>query len=247
MKNAGKEPQRKTWGHLIKTYNSQVQGNVEHFSICSDDSIWRDDGNTRIYDSESEKQYEIDHYEQQKPILESVHRKHPQDHCYTLETNHKTIPLINNNNSIEQNHHSSQAQCYFISSTTENEFENNPFSQSANKYKSHIMEKYLRDCQKPENHVPNSDECGNYEEELSKPSIISKWRESAAKFRPSENNYLHWTLTKTQKKKNKKRSCNIIDAGLGNYQQRGREELDAAETLTRLANAHSNFSLKMQQ
>lgn len=29
-----------TWGHLIRTYNDRAQGNVEHFSICSDDSIW---------------------------------------------------------------------------------------------------------------------------------------------------------------------------------------------------------------
>ncbi|XP_060517835.1 putative iroquois-class homeodomain protein irx-1 isoform X2 [Cylas formicarius] len=42
LKNAGKEPQKRTWGDLIKTYNSQVQGNVEHFSICSDDSIWEE-------------------------------------------------------------------------------------------------------------------------------------------------------------------------------------------------------------
>lgn len=29
-----------TWGHLIRTYNDRAQGNVEQFSICSDDSIW---------------------------------------------------------------------------------------------------------------------------------------------------------------------------------------------------------------
>lgn len=31
---------QQTWGHLIRTYNDRAQGNVEQFSICSDDSIW---------------------------------------------------------------------------------------------------------------------------------------------------------------------------------------------------------------
>lgn len=43
LKNAGDEPQRKTWGHLIKTYNISASGNVEQFSICSSDSIWEDE------------------------------------------------------------------------------------------------------------------------------------------------------------------------------------------------------------
>lgn len=55
LKNAGGEPQRSTWGHLIKAYNTQAHGNVEHFSICSDDSIW----------------------EEQQGIAATV------DHCYT--------------------------------------------------------------------------------------------------------------------------------------------------------------------
>ena len=43
MKNAGREPQKKTWGHLIKNYNTSANGNVEQFSICSSDSIWGDE------------------------------------------------------------------------------------------------------------------------------------------------------------------------------------------------------------
>lgn len=219
-----------------------MQGNVEHFSICSDDSIWQDDGNTQLYDSGSEKQYETDLFDT-KYDIETV-QNNQQDHCYTIEAETKNISFVNNNNI--NNNHPGQPQCYFISSTTENEYETNPFSQSANKYKSHIMEKYLRDCQKPENTVPNSDDCNNYEEEMSKPSMISKWRESAAKFKPSEKNYLHWTFKKAQKKKNKKPACNNNDIDVGGYQQHGREELDAAETLTRLASAHASFSLKIQ-
>ncbi|XP_059617843.1 homeobox protein Mohawk isoform X2 [Phlebotomus argentipes] len=42
LKNSGKEPAKKTWGHLIKNYNTNAKGNVEQFSICSGDSIWGD-------------------------------------------------------------------------------------------------------------------------------------------------------------------------------------------------------------
>lgn len=40
LKNVNIERNQQTWGHLIRTYNDRAQGNVEQFSICSDDSIW---------------------------------------------------------------------------------------------------------------------------------------------------------------------------------------------------------------
>lgn len=41
MKNVNEvDRNQPTWGHLIRTYNDRAQGNVEQFSICSDDSIW---------------------------------------------------------------------------------------------------------------------------------------------------------------------------------------------------------------
>ncbi|GAB0087286.1 uncharacterized protein DMENIID0001_015790 [Sergentomyia squamirostris] len=46
LKNSGKEPAKKTWGHLIKNYNTNAKGNVEQFSICSADSIWGDNSPT---------------------------------------------------------------------------------------------------------------------------------------------------------------------------------------------------------
>ncbi|KAJ8958835.1 hypothetical protein NQ318_019597 [Aromia moschata] len=184
LKNAGKEPQQKTWGDLIKTYNNQVQGNVEHFSICSDDSIW------------------------EEPEDESYSGR-VVDHSYTYANR------LNNNDGDVQD------QCYFVSSTTENDAEGNPFSQPSSKYKSHIMEKYLRDCQKP-------DEVGDE----GKPSMISKWLESAANFKPSENSYLDWTLSRSSKK-----SRRVAEPTNGSLLAHGREELDAAEALTTLANS----------
>ncbi|XP_030036204.2 uncharacterized protein LOC115451930 [Manduca sexta] len=40
LKNVNADRHQLTWGHLIRTYNDRAQGNVEQFSICSDDSIW---------------------------------------------------------------------------------------------------------------------------------------------------------------------------------------------------------------
>jgi Homeobox KN domain len=42
LKNSGREPQKTTWGSLIKSYNDNARGNVEQFSISSNDSIWSD-------------------------------------------------------------------------------------------------------------------------------------------------------------------------------------------------------------
>ncbi|CAG9863345.1 unnamed protein product [Phyllotreta striolata] len=173
LKNAGKEPHQKTWSDLIKTYNNQVQGNVEHFSICSDDSIWEG--------ADDASNYTNDIYD--------------------------NPATINNNNN--------QNQCYYISSTTPGDQEN-PFAQ--NKYKSHIMEKYIRDCQKP---FDASEE--------NKPSMISKWLESAANFKPDKNTYVDWTFSKSTKKRIKKSENSAL--------LHGREELDAAEALTTLANS----------
>ncbi|XP_058123800.1 uncharacterized protein LOC131281859 [Anopheles ziemanni] len=45
LKNSGNDPPtRKTWGNLIKNYNTNARGNVEQFSICSSDSIWGEHG-----------------------------------------------------------------------------------------------------------------------------------------------------------------------------------------------------------
>lgn len=40
LKNSCRNSQEGSWGILIKDYNHQAKGNVEQFSISSDDSIW---------------------------------------------------------------------------------------------------------------------------------------------------------------------------------------------------------------
>ncbi|KAK9870590.1 hypothetical protein WA026_008152 [Henosepilachna vigintioctopunctata] len=195
LKNSGKEPQCRTWGDLIKTYNNQVHGNVEHFSICSEDSIW--------YESETE-------YSTEKET-----------------TYNDTHSYNNNNNQISIN------PCYLVSSTVETNVDFGPFAQPSNKYKSHIMEKYLRDCQQSENREIL------LEADLSSPSVISKWLESAVNFRPSENSYLDVKLFQTQKKKISKTN---LREDLEKLKIHGKEELDAAEALTTLANCSRNKS-----
>ncbi|CAG9813867.1 unnamed protein product [Phaedon cochleariae] len=210
LKNAGKQPYQKTWGDLIKTYNKQVQGNVEHFSICSEDSIWEETETNYNY-------YEEEVYERASATLKFQER--------TGEYHHEPFQN-NNNNNFGSNE--TQNQCYFVSSTTESEVDNNPFAQCSNKYKNHIMDKYLRDCRKSG--------CGGLDNlEESKPSMISKWLESAANFKPSESSYLDWTFQKSSKKKMKKSPSGETSDGL--LVVHGREELDAAEALTTLANA----------
>lgn len=203
-----------------------MHGNVEHFSICSNDSIWHEREAASACEP-TNKKYDLNsfyHYE-------ANYHKNATDQCYVGNSQNNN----NNNNNNEYNDEDdTEPQCFFVSSTTtENEPDSNPFSQHVNKYKNHIMEKYLRDCQKPENQlqeeITNKDDSG-------KPSMISKWLESAANFRPSQNNYLNWTLAKAHKKKCKKPSRTERI----NYQQHGREELDAAEALTRLANAYNS-------
>ncbi|XP_055543673.1 uncharacterized protein DDB_G0283357 isoform X2 [Wyeomyia smithii] len=78
LKNSGNDPNRKTWGNLIKNYNNSAKGNVEQFSICSSDSIWGENGD--------------DSQESRSPT--QGFPKHSQYVHYTNSSNNK----INNNN-----------------------------------------------------------------------------------------------------------------------------------------------------
>lgn len=120
LKNSGKEPLYKTWGELIKIYNSQVHGNVEHFSICSDDSIWEE---------AEEEQNETNLY---KPTQDNDHSYIDKDGSY-----------FNNNNQVLIN------QCFLTDTKRKAQLYCDE-NQSVNKYKNNIMEKYLRDCQNAE-------------------------------------------------------------------------------------------------
>nr|CAI5846253.1 unnamed protein product [Callosobruchus analis] len=117
----------------------------------------------------------------------------------------------------------------------------------SNKYKSHMMEKYLQDCHHQSNEPtpptieitkePSRETCI---EDSS--TMISRWLESAANFRPSQDSYLDWAAKQKRKKKSSMRAAGINKTRIApiasvSQMAHGREELDAAEALTTLANS----------
>lgn len=215
LKNSGREPQKKTWGNLIKNYNENAKGNVEQFSICSGDSIWGDD--------------EMFHYGHMSHMSHSSSSPPPsmgQQYGYQFYNNNNNSEIYNrqfieyvqrnptdtkmNNNfftnvsQIEQffngkkqivlPNSSIQAQCFQISSTTDDlntlqKFERKTIEIGKSiggsaKYKNHIMEKYLRGLDET-----------NIEPGTKKGPELSKWLESTANFTPNKNNYIDWNST----------------------------------------------------
>ncbi|XP_018320742.1 homeobox protein Mohawk [Agrilus planipennis] len=228
LKNAGHEPQKKTWGHLIKSYNNQVRGNVEHFSICSDDSIWQEAESFESQEEQINFKGVEEGCENDDATVENTN--YYKNNCCAVGDKNQNFPV----HSSRQCNKNIVNGC--ITSTDREREEANPFSQHSSKYKNHIMEKYLRDCQKPYFVEPEDVDKCNENELDNKPSMISKWIESAQNFQPSEYSYVQWTFPKSQKRKSKKQERDDTEI----YQHHGREELDAAEALTKLAlaNAH---------
>lgn len=60
LKNAEREKSKKSWGHLIKNYNTNAKGNVEQFSISSEDSIWEEEEQYRRSRTEDEEDDDLD-------------------------------------------------------------------------------------------------------------------------------------------------------------------------------------------
>uniref|UniRef100_A0A1B0CHK0 Homeobox domain-containing protein n=2 Tax=Lutzomyia longipalpis TaxID=7200 RepID=A0A1B0CHK0_LUTLO len=216
LKNSGREPAKKTWGHLIKNYNTNAKGNVEQFSICSGDSIWGD--NSPRPDSPFDAH-----------IVNGNYLYNPDAFGHIPEDN------------LDENGGSSSRS--FVRQKGRNGFSG--YSDRVNvwgsfvseeispgtkaKYKSHIMEKYLQDV----------------ESEQSKIGVpeLSKWLESTANFTPSKNNYIDWNpgIGKGEKKASRSHDC----ATGNDFRIHQKEELDAAEALTSLAgNFHSRKSIQ---
>ncbi|XP_017068603.1 homeobox protein Mohawk isoform X2 [Drosophila eugracilis] len=57
LKNSEQEKAKKSWGHLIKNYNHNARGNVEQFSISSEDSIWEEE--MRVDDDDGDDDDEL--------------------------------------------------------------------------------------------------------------------------------------------------------------------------------------------
>ncbi|XP_077297333.1 uncharacterized protein LOC143919033 isoform X2 [Arctopsyche grandis] len=174
LKNASSERAKKTWAHLIKTYNTTARGNVEQFSICSEDSIWE---------------------ETEPGSPESIDEHLKPDHCYTSRCPKTESTFIKRFKS--EMAASLKPQCYHVSSTTE-ECKHAMSAHSINKYKSHIMEKYLNGLKTKE---LNDIVVSKLPDVNQQPVLLSKWLESAAKFQPRQSNYVTWLPNRTKNSK----------------------------------------------
>ncbi|XP_050361481.1 iroquois-class homeodomain protein IRX-2 [Nymphalis io] len=96
LKNVNADRNQLTWGHLIRTYNDRAQGNVEQFSICSDDSIWSEPEPT----SPDHETLVIETRFDNSPESETVCK---QDDTDGSSTSHEKYESFNNNsNEIER-------------------------------------------------------------------------------------------------------------------------------------------------
>ncbi|XP_067006780.2 homeobox protein Mohawk isoform X2 [Anabrus simplex] len=242
LKNAGSEARQRTWGNLIKSYNTQAQGNVEQFSICSDDSIWEEE--ELLSDTEQSKVADIS---SSPSALSYTVNATAMDHSYSALVRRQGEE-DNEVNSKEQ----PQAQCSQISSTTAEEEPSPslPSAPASTKYKSHMMEKYLRDLEV----TGSSDDSASgrrskrQKKETCPPLLLSKWLESAARYQPGQS-YVTWSAknvtwrSPTTKDTKKSRRWNVsgvespsVDStGFWSASGHHREELDAAVALTCLS------------
>ncbi|XP_037926281.1 iroquois-class homeodomain protein IRX-5 isoform X2 [Hermetia illucens] len=236
LKNSKREPSKKSWGHLIKNYNTNAKGNVEQFSICSNDSIWGDDEHSsQLSDSGSYSCSNLEPPERQNEYSTAYsnsnmefcnHRVSEQNGQYLNEF----YADSGGSCSGPGPHYyawTSQPQCFQISSTTDEKFsvmdeeslkyQQNPSSNP--KYKQQIMEKYLRDTNQGTSISPSPE--------------LSKWLESAANFTPNKHNYIDWNSNRPKPEKHRSKSSQDYTHSIATIHQK--EELDAAEALATLA------------
>lgn len=241
MKNTSN--QKKSWGNLIKNYNFSAKGNVEQFSISSADSIWGEalnhEGSLDSSSMDDSEAQDLSHSSERK-FTTMASMAHGQD--FMLPTS----PFFQS--SQFSANFMAQAQCFQISSTT-NDFQfqhHKQYFSNSNKFKNHIMEKYLRglddetaSINNNSSIINNNNNCeltanNNHEQDIdpcaeaNKKPELSKWLESTANFMPSNYNV---DFMKNEKRKSNK----------GNSSSLCEKELLAAETLVLLKN---NFRTK---
>jgi hypothetical protein len=232
--------QKKSWGNLIKNYNFSAKGNVEQFSICSEDSIWGEHQRLEdSLDSSSMDESEVQDLSQssERKFNEMASIAHGQN--FILPTS----PFFQSSQFAAN--FMAQAQCFQISSTT-NDFQfqhqfppdHKQYFANSNKFKNHIMEKYLRGLDDETTNNNNNNNCelvvnSNGEDqdalaESNKKPELSKWLESTANFMPS--NYNIDFMRNDKRKASKTNNSSLCE-----------KELLAAETLVLLKN---NFRTK---
>ncbi|XP_059060639.1 homeobox protein Mohawk isoform X2 [Achroia grisella] len=96
LKNVNADRNQPTWGHLIRTYNDRAQGNVEQFSICSDDSIWSEHGQN----SPNPESLDIDNGLMNSPEYMTEYQQTESD---TSSTSKERYEVYNNNSYVGVN------------------------------------------------------------------------------------------------------------------------------------------------
>lgn len=167
LKNSEREKAKKSWGHLIKNYNHNARGNVEQFSISSEDSIWE---------------------EEMRPCAIEDYDGEDDDELSSRSTGSDG----NGNNAVSSCSVPYKPNFYVESTATPSDrvpmLPTVPAGKT--KYKQQMMEKYLRDSNaQDDNRTSNSSESDGNQ--------LNKWLESAARFTPERHNYhIEWNMSR---------------------------------------------------
>lgn len=213
LKNAGTETQHNTWGNLIKSYNTKAHGNVEQFSLCSDDSIWEEQ-------DLSDPDEDGDGLST-SPSLSYVINAAAMDHSYSA--------LFHRNDNDEQVAKPDECLNFTIS--------HNQDTLPTNKYKNLIMKKYLTDLKlNTDNNSTVADTNATCSSATQHPMQLSKWLESAAKYKPGQS-YITWSAKNITWHSDVNNPSTVTEGDVWSTGHQ-REELDAAEALTRLSSLH---------
>ncbi|XP_022227241.2 homeobox protein Mohawk isoform X2 [Drosophila obscura] len=172
LKNSEREKAKKSWGHLIKNYNHNARGNVEQFSISSEDSIWEEEMRPCVGEDD-DGDYDDDELEL---------------------SSHSTGSDGNANNATTAVYKPN----FYVESGNMSEHSNHRIPMLAAqspvgrpKYKHQMMEKYLRDS------TAEDEASGTTSTQPATATQLNKWLESAAKFTPDRNNYhIEWNTSR---------------------------------------------------
>lgn len=220
--------QKKSWGNLIKNYNCNAKGNVEQFSIDSSDSIWGQNQNLDEFSLDSMSYNQNSDTEVQDLSSKANVAMHFDDQNFQSMAHGQNFNAASffhpQNSQLTMNFLAQQAQCLHQLQSQSNESQKQYFTTHSNKFKNHIMEKYLRGL----DDESTGNDLNEKQQDNSKKPELSKWLESTANFQPSKNNY-NIDFAKTERSKKLSKSSSN---GSGLCEK----ELIAAETLVLLKN-----------
>ncbi|KAM7351561.1 uncharacterized protein ACRADG_004355 isoform 2-T2 [Cochliomyia hominivorax] len=229
LKNSEREKSKKSWGHLIKHYNNNAKGNVEQFSISSEDSIWEEEEQQRRnqlnehalrerdFDDEDDEHSSLCDIEGstestdmerngscgsgETQIIDMNYKSNY--YMDTMQMNKDPVELFIGR---EVDVLTTTAACQVSGGGT-----NTNEGVTKTKYKQKMMEKYLRDTTndpiQTQGLTCNEQVTTHYVNDNNTTIIksgaeLSKWLESAAKFTPNKNNYyIEWNSKRNKLEK----------------------------------------------